>query len=144
MHKAITRKETTYFNEFAEFAKSITEEDWAFFDFADDISDQIHDHMNRQGITKADLAEKMKSSRAFITKVLRGDANMTFKTFTKLLFHLDAKAEIKIVRQNDGIQWMGLVSQKREKQPERASKKFNKIEASSSGCVVGKKELEVA
>ncbi|WP_035250398.1 helix-turn-helix domain-containing protein [Desulfocurvus vexinensis] len=96
---------STLFGPLAEIANEITPEEWAFFDLSEDISDQIAEFMQNNDISKADLAVRLDSSRAFVTKVLRGESNMTFKTFTKILHHLGAKAEIKIARRQDGIRW---------------------------------------
>lgn len=99
----------TFSGALAETAANITKEEWAYYDFVDNVSDQIAVFMEANDISKAGLAQKMGTSRAFVTKVLAGDANMTFKTFTKVLSHLEAKAEVKIVPITQEIAWFGLV-----------------------------------
>lgn len=106
----ITIDGVTFGFELAEIANSITEEEWAEIALVNDVSDQIAAYMDAKGITRAMLAERMGTSRAFVTKVLAGNANLTLKTFAKVLFHLEARPEIKIVAQKDQFQWFGLVT----------------------------------
>lgn len=96
----------TFFGELAETASSINSEDWAYFNLVDSLSDQIAEYMEDTGVSKAELARRLGSSRAFVTKVLAGDANMTLKTFSKVLFHLGAKPEVKIIDQHVKVTWL--------------------------------------
>jgi len=98
-------KNTTFFDEFAEVAETISEEEWAFFDYTDDISDQIMSYMERNNISRVSLAKRLGTSKAFITKVLKGNSNLTFKTFTKLLEALGAKPVTRIVEKDIHANW---------------------------------------
>lgn len=109
----ITIDGVTFSYELAEIASSISEEEWAYMALKNSISDQIAAYMETKGIARVALAERMETSRAFVTKVLAGDANMTLKTLTKILHHLDARPEVKIVAKNDQFQWFGLVTEKK-------------------------------
>lgn len=95
----------TFHGELAEAASSISREEWAYFDLVDSLSDQIAEYMEETGISKAELAKRMGTSRALVTKVLSGDSNMTLKTLSKILHHLGAKPEIKIIGDNDQVTW---------------------------------------
>lgn len=99
-----------YFDEFAEYASQITPEEWAYFDLADDVSEQIFAMMKAKGISKAELAKRLGHSRPYVTKVLSGDMNITLKTLAKILYHLDAKGKMKVVDRQAHIQWFGLVT----------------------------------
>lgn len=109
----ITLDGVTFGFELAEIASSITEEEWAEIALVNDVSDQIAAYMDAKSITRTVLAERMGTSRAFVTKVLAGNANMTLKTFAKVLFHLEARPEVKIVSKNDQFQWFGLATNKK-------------------------------
>lgn len=95
----------TFYGKLAEVAATITEEEWAYYRLADSVSDQIAEYMAHAGVNKAELANRMGTSRAFVTKVLSGDANMTLKTFAKILFHLGAKSEVKIIDKRAQVTW---------------------------------------
>lgn len=69
-------------------------------DFAEEIESIIH----KKGLTRSELAKLIEVSPAYVTKVLKGDANVTIETMAKfahalgkcLHFHLaDKKAEVK-------------------------------------------------
>jgi transcriptional regulator with XRE-family HTH domain len=111
--------QTEFFGPFAKIAASMSEEEWAYSSFASKIADEISEYMEKKGITKAQLADRMGKSRPYITKVLRGDANMTLKTFTSLLHHLGAKGDVHISNKNDGLQWMAVVCKRRKSQQEK-------------------------
>jgi transcriptional regulator with XRE-family HTH domain len=104
-------------DEFAIIAESIPDWEWDLHDFTEEQSDQLHQLMEQKGITKAELARRMSVSKAFITKVLRGDANLNAKTFIRLVHALEGRAHIKIVSQKAGaspVKWFGLVQKAKE------------------------------
>lgn len=50
--------------------------------------------LKREGINKTELAERLDKSNAFITQVLNGTRNMTFRTFADFLYALGYTADI--------------------------------------------------
>jgi transcriptional regulator with XRE-family HTH domain len=104
-------------DEFAIIAESIPDWEWDLHDFTEKQSDQLHHLMEQQGVTKAELARRMGVSKAFITKVLRGGANLNAKTFIRLVHALDGCAHIKILPKSAGampVKWFGLVQKAKE------------------------------
>lgn len=81
----------------ADVIDSITDEEKAFYDYIDDLSDKIFNAMENRGWTKADLARATGKSRAWVTQVLSGESNMTMKTFISILYSMDLKARTEIV-----------------------------------------------
>ena len=55
------------------------------------------DRMDSKGVTQAALAEKIGTSPAYISKVMRDDANFTLETMTKLAMAVDGKIKVCIV-----------------------------------------------
>jgi transcriptional regulator with XRE-family HTH domain len=51
----------------------------------------------QQQISKADLAGKLGTSKAYITKVFRGDTNFTIETLVKLARAVDAKWVVELL-----------------------------------------------
>lgn len=101
----------TYSGPVAEAASKITDEEWAYYSLFDKLTDLIAEFMDESGVNKADLARQLGTSRAFISKVLSGDAhNMTIKTLSRVIFHLNAKLEVNIVSKNDFCRWLGVVT----------------------------------
>jgi transcriptional regulator with XRE-family HTH domain len=55
------------------------------------ISDQISCLMSANGITKAELAKRLKTSRSYVTKILQGNANFTLDSLVQIARVLDCK-----------------------------------------------------
>ncbi len=51
--------------------------------------------MEEQGLTKAELARRMGKSRAWLTQLLNGSANMTLRTLAEVLVEMDAEARLQ-------------------------------------------------
>lgn len=95
-----------FFGRMAEVASQMDDAEMDFFRLCDNISDQIVDYMETEHVSKAELAKRMKNSRAFITKILSGDMNVTLKTLTKILHHLGLKAEVKLIEKDQHVFWI--------------------------------------
>ena len=62
-----------------------------------EISEQIYEAMNQQGISNADLARRLGKSRAYITKLLRGTTNFTLESLVRIGRALSNEVEINLV-----------------------------------------------
>ena len=58
---------------------------------------QIYDQMQAQGITSAALAERLGSSRSYVTRLFRGSANLSVQTMVKLARAVDGSLQIDLV-----------------------------------------------
>jgi len=61
-----------------------------------DFTDELSRVMEEQQVSRAELARRLGSSQAYVTKVLRGNANFTLATMTKLARALDMEVEIRL------------------------------------------------
>ena len=52
--------------------------------------------MDYRGLKKKDIAERLGVSRPYVTKILRGDANLTMETIGHLAYALDADVTINL------------------------------------------------
>ena len=70
-----------------------------------DFTEEICKRMDELGITRKELAERMGSSQAYVTKVLRGNANFTIESMVKIAKALDS--EFRSVLQPEGkvVSW---------------------------------------
>ena len=50
--------------------------------------------MQRQGVTRAELARRLGTSQAYITRVLSGNANFTLKTMARLAHALGMQLDV--------------------------------------------------
>jgi len=53
--------------------------------------------LEEKGMTHAQLAEKLGTSRAYVTRILRTDYNLTAETMVKVARALDARVELALV-----------------------------------------------
>ena len=59
-----------------------------------DAAELVASLMKEQNLTKADLARRLGKSRAWVTQVLSGRANMTMRTFAELVYALGAQVTL--------------------------------------------------
>ena len=52
--------------------------------------------MQGQGITRSELAERLGTSRAFVTKLLSSHENLTMKTLVRVANALEMKVELRL------------------------------------------------
>lgn len=62
-----------------------------------DISEHVFSMMERQGMSKAALARSLGKSRAYITKILQGNANFTLESLVKIARALDCRLDMSRV-----------------------------------------------
>lgn len=58
-----------------------------------DVADRIIAAMDNKGVSRAELARRLKVSPAYVTKLLRGHANLSLESLAKVAFVLDLKWE---------------------------------------------------
>lgn len=63
-----------------------------------DFALEIHAWMQREGINSAQLAELLSVSRPMVSKLLKGDSNVTIETMVKVAEALGGTLFLKIVR----------------------------------------------
>jgi len=61
---------------------------------AAEASEVIASLMAQQNLSKADLARRLNKSRAWVTQLLSGRANMTVRTLAEVVYALGAEVEI--------------------------------------------------
>ncbi len=74
-----------------------------------DFAVAVEKAMIDREVNKSDLASKIESSPAYITKVLRGDANVTIATMAKLSHALDYCVHIALARKDSKVKWFQII-----------------------------------
>lgn len=59
-----------------------------------EASESIARLMAEQDVSKADLARRLNKSRAWVTQLLNGRANMTVRTLAEVVYALDAEVKL--------------------------------------------------
>jgi transcriptional regulator with XRE-family HTH domain len=57
---------------------------------------QVYDQMLAQGVSSAALAERLGSSRSYVTRLFRGSTNLSVQTMVKLARALDSSVHIEL------------------------------------------------
>ena len=61
-----------------------------------DINEQIVERMVARGIRRSELAQRLGSSRAFVTQLLNGKPNLTIKTLVQVANALDMAVNVQL------------------------------------------------
>lgn len=62
-----------------------------------DVTEQIVAAMQEQEISRSELAKRMGVSRAYITKLLRGEGNTTLRTLVRIALALGLRPQVSFV-----------------------------------------------
>lgn len=83
----------------AEFFRTLESTDEYHFESAKlEFALELKRAMEREGLNNAQLADRLEVSRPMVTKLLRGDANVTIETMVKVARRLGGKLFIRLVR----------------------------------------------
>lgn len=77
----------------------------AKIDFAFALDRLLH----QQNLTKRALAERMHTSPAYITKALRGDANLTIDSMVRLARAAGGELHLHIAQRSTGVRWTEII-----------------------------------
>ncbi|MDW7709792.1 MAG: helix-turn-helix domain-containing protein [Deferrisomatales bacterium] len=61
-----------------------------------DFTEEIYERMEALGLTKSELAERLGTSPAYVTKILGGEANFTLRTMARLAHALGAGLSVQM------------------------------------------------
>ncbi len=93
--------------------------------------------MTHENISNTELADRIDTSKPYITKLLRGDANVSIATMVKVAEALDAQLCIHLAPKHASIKWMEVYTT----EISRPNKKTPNIFSSAAACVPGYKQL---
>lgn len=74
-----------------------------------DFTEDLYQLMDSRAVSKTELAKKIGSSPAYITKVLRGDTNFTIESMVRLVRALDGQLRIHVGKQEDHVRWFDVI-----------------------------------
>ena len=105
-----------------------------------DFTEDLHALMESRGVSKADLAKRLDSSPAYVTKVLRGNTNFTIDSMVRLVRALDGELHIHVGRREDSVRWFDVIGQRGTDVQQVRQQGFRQI---SESYVVDQVPLEV-
>ena len=71
-----------------------------------EFSEDIWRLMEEQKVSRAELARRLGTSRAYVTKLLGGNANFTLQTMTKVAMALGATIHVHVADQKAITRWI--------------------------------------
>lgn len=71
-----------------------------------EFAEDIWRLMEEQKVSRAELARRLGTSRAYVTKLLGGNANFTLQTMTKVAMALGATVHIHVADQKAITRWI--------------------------------------
>ena len=90
------------YNSFSElFAEAEKKDSYWSKQAALDFTSELYQLMKQRGITKKELAQKLGTSQAYITKVFKGDANFTIESMVRLTRALKGKLSLHVTPQEE-------------------------------------------
>lgn len=76
-----------------------------------DVAARVVDAMENSGVTRSELARRLNVSPAYVTKILRGHANLSLESLAKVAFALDLKWECLLVSKNAHVGLLSLTDE---------------------------------
>ncbi len=70
----------------------------------------IEQAMNQHGINRKQLAQRLNTSPAYVTKLLRGDANLTLASMAKTAHAMGTRLHIHLAPENHRVHWFDVIS----------------------------------
>lgn len=74
-----------------------------------DFTDSLEALMQRRGVNNSELARRIETSPAYITKILRGSTNFTLETMVKLVRALNGELHVRACAKEDDARWFHAV-----------------------------------
>lgn len=68
-----------------------------------ELSEQIFELMEDKGITEAELARRLGTSRAYVNKVLQGSTNFTIESLVKIGLALDCELKLEFAKSKSDV-----------------------------------------
>ncbi len=81
-------------------------DDYWIADAQVEFTEGLHDLMQRRNVSKSELARRMDTSPAYITKVMRGTTNFTLATMVRLVRALNGRLHLRVCAEEDRSQWL--------------------------------------
>lgn len=72
------------------------------------VAETIYCAMHQREVSKAELSRRLGKSRAYVTQILRGDANFTLDSLVRISTALDSQLEIGLIPNRLSAHWSQL------------------------------------
>jgi transcriptional regulator with XRE-family HTH domain len=80
-----------------------------------EFTEGLYELMQANNISRKELARRLGTSPAYITKILRGDVNFTVDSMVRLAKAVGGTVQIHVGQEE--VQWLGVAKRKKEELP---------------------------
>jgi transcriptional regulator with XRE-family HTH domain len=98
-----------------------------------EFSDELCQLMEEKKVSRAELARRIGTSRAYITKLLGGGANFTLLTMVRLAMALDGALHVHISDKRAVTRWQDLSPEEAAKQARKKARKRSRKSKDAEG-----------
>lgn len=77
-----------------------------------DLAFGLHRQIKRSGLSNVELATRLNVKPPYISKIMRGDENLTIESMVKLVRAAGGRLHLQVVDQADGVRWFSVISGK--------------------------------
>ncbi len=114
-----------------------------------DFTESLVREMERQGLTRIELARRLGVTPAYVTKVLRGKVNFTLATMVRLARALDGELRVEFKRQSTGPSLrpkrdLAAADKPRRAQPAKAATTEKRLAARKVRLPAGERSVRTA
>ena len=85
-----------------------------------EVAEEVHGAMESAGVSRAELARRLGTSPAYVTKILRGNANFTLDSLARLAFALGGEFRFHIAPRGMTTRWTDVA--RRAKSPAQSTR----------------------
>ncbi len=75
-----------------------------------DFTEELNMLMEKNGISRSELARRLGVSPAYVTKALRGDVNFTVETMVRLARAVEGKVHVHVAPEAHEVRWFDVVT----------------------------------
>lgn len=75
-----------------------------------DLAFGLHRQIRRSGLSNVELAARLNVKPPYISKVMRGDENLTIESMVKLVRAAGGRLHLQVADQADGVRWFSVIS----------------------------------
>lgn len=101
-------------NSFVQLFKEAKKQD-AFW-VADSIytfTEELHRMAESGGVSRSELAHRLGTSPAYITKIFRGDVNFTVESMVRLARAVGGRLHLHLAPEQHGVRWFHIITSKK-------------------------------
>lgn len=106
------------------------QDDYWIHDAIHEFTEGLHALMARREVNKSELARRMDTSPAYITKVMRGSTNFTLASMVRLVRALNGRLHVRVGAEEDRTQWLHDTHGHRPIRPGIPAQQFREINIS--------------